>query len=118
MLCVDSSNDVTVEIIQKEYLAIRFIHLKKQTYAGIARNIGVQNAKGKIIAFLDSDCVAKEYWLENLVKELINGDMSIVGGSIENGYPSNIIATSEYLDRKSTRLNSSHTDISRMPSSA
>ena len=24
----------------------------------------------------------------------------------------------EYLDRKSTRLNSSHTDISRMPSSA
>ena len=28
------------------------------------------------------------------------------------------LVAAEYLDRKSTRLNSSHTDISRMPSSA
>ena len=28
------------------------------------------------------------------------------------------VASGEWLDRKSTRLNSSHTDISRMPSSA
>ena len=29
-----------------------------------------------------------------------------------------IVTKDDYLDRKSTRLNSSHTDISRMPSSA
>ena len=29
-----------------------------------------------------------------------------------------VVETDEELDRKSTRLNSSHTDISRMPSSA
>ena len=29
-----------------------------------------------------------------------------------------VVATEEFIDRKSTRLNSSHTDISRMPSSA
>ena len=40
----------------------------------------------------------------------------------EKGYEVIIVAPydkySELLDRKSTRLNSSHTDISRMPSSA
>ena len=40
-----------------------------------------------------------------------------------SGYPEKIggwqqISNNQFLDRKSTRLNSSHTDISRMPSSA
>ena len=33
-------------------------------------------------------------------------------------YETNTVDTTAPLDRKSTRLNSSHTDISRMPSSA
>ena len=33
-------------------------------------------------------------------------------------YTDDGVEYSSYLDRKSTRLNSSHTDISRMPSSA
>ena len=38
-------------------------------------------------------------------------ELIVKAGNITNRY-------SAYLDRKSTRLNSSHTDISRMPSSA
>ena len=37
---------------------------------------------------------------------------------IENGYPPASVLKELESDRKSTRLNSSHTDISRMPSSA
>ena len=37
---------------------------------------------------------------------------------ISKQIPAWSILTAAYLDRKSTRLNSSHTDISRMPSSA
>ena len=47
-------------------------------------------------------------------------------GAVFQSFPSNVtgyVATvafnvASWLDRKSTRLNSSHTDISRMPSSA
>ena len=37
---------------------------------------------------------------------------------IRHSYGINELSAESYLDRKSTRLNSSHTDISRMPSSA
>ena len=46
---------------------------------------------------------------------LITGDKGLVGGLYHNLV--NKLLT-ERRDRKSTRLNSSHTDISRMPSSA
>ena len=46
----------------------------------------------------------------------LSGDLS----SVSSGYVDQLIQESEIAksDRKSTRLNSSHTDISRMPSSA
>ena len=44
-----------------------------------------------------------------------NEIINTVGGSV---YSANTITSTQGGDRKSTRLNSSHTDISRMPSSA
>ena len=44
-----------------------------------------------------------------IVRSFEGSNTTITGGSFTN---------SVYPDRKSTRLNSSHTDISRMPSSA
>ena len=42
------------------------------------------------------------------------------GGAVSDEFIENYVTTAfgRTLDRKSTRLNSSHTDISRMPSSA
>ena len=97
VICVDSSNDGTTEIISKEFPEVRLIHLKKQTFAGLARNIGIENSKTELIAFLDSDCVAKSNWLEKITNELRDHNKNIVGGSIDNGLPANTIATAEYL---------------------
>lgn len=57
--------------------------LEKQNYCGLfevvvtkggnraqARNLGIEQAKGEIIAFIDSDCVASEDWLSTLVDSL------------------------------------------------
>jgi GT2 family glycosyltransferase len=35
-----------------------------------ARNLGIKASKGDIIAFIDSDCIAQEDWLEILIKYL------------------------------------------------
>jgi glycosyltransferase involved in cell wall biosynthesis len=48
-----------------------------------ARNAGVKNAKGEIIAFIDDDAVADERWLENLVKSYDNPLVVGVGGLIK-----------------------------------
>ena len=44
---------------------------------------------------------------------VLDGDLAVIGRGVNSRE-----ADGDPLDRKSTRLNSSHTDISRMPSSA
>ena len=51
------------------------------------------------------------------VNALVADDMAAVNQLIEKRLQSEVALVNQ-VDRKSTRLNSSHTDISRMPSSA
>jgi len=48
-----------------------------------ARNTGVKNAKGEIVAFIDDDATANEKWLENLVKNYADPLVLGVGGLIK-----------------------------------
>jgi teichuronic acid biosynthesis glycosyltransferase TuaG len=67
LLVNDSSTDNSRNIAEKYCAAdsrIQLINLKKNSGAGIARNNGTQNAKGKYIAFLDADDVWLPHKLE------------------------------------------------------
>jgi glycosyltransferase involved in cell wall biosynthesis len=48
-----------------------------------ARNAGIKNAKGEIIAFIDDDAVADKKWLENLVRNYADPNVVGVGGLIK-----------------------------------
>ncbi len=52
--------------------------------AGAARNAGVEASRGRILAFLDSDCRPTPTWLERGLAALSNGQ--IVGGKVEVDY--------------------------------
>jgi GT2 family glycosyltransferase len=49
--------------------------------AGFARNAGVRESSGEVIAFIDSDCKPDPHWLEEGLTELARGD--IVGGRVD-----------------------------------
>ncbi len=96
VIVVDSSSDETPEVILQRFPTVRLIALSKRTLPGTARNIGVDTAKGEIIAFLDSDCVAEPDWLERRL-DLHHQGYRIVGGSVKNGTPGNLIGTAGYV---------------------
>ena len=62
---------------------------------GSARNIGVKNSKANLLAFIDSDCKAKDGWIKKIINELKTSHA--VGGSIENGNPHSLVAWAEYF---------------------
>lgn len=97
VIIIDSSDHDLSPMIKKEFSSVRFYHLEGRVYPGSARNIGVSYAKGKIIAFTDSDCLVAENWLDEIYRHFQNGEKKIIGGSIYNGYGSHLIATGEYL---------------------
>lgn len=49
--------------------------------AGPARNRGAEDARGRVFAFIDADCVASPQWLEEGLKGL--GRFDIVGGRVD-----------------------------------
>jgi GT2 family glycosyltransferase len=78
ILVDDGSKDDTAEIA-KGFPNVRYIH---QTNHGLsyARNAGATAAKGEVLAYTDSDCMADVDWLYYLIGTLVSGDYAGVGG--------------------------------------
>ena len=55
--------------------------------ASWARNEGIRQAQGDLIAFLDDDCVPSENWLEYLILTIDKYDADGVGGTYQEVDP-------------------------------
>jgi len=78
ILVDDGSKDDTAKIAE-EFPQVRYIH---QTNHGLshARNTGARAAKGEVLAYTDSDCMADTDWLYYLVGALLSESFAGVGG--------------------------------------
>ena len=78
ILVDDGSTDDTA-YIAAQFPQVRYIH---QSNHGLshARNTGAAAAKGEVLAYTDSDCMADVDWLYYLIGTLVSGDYAGVGG--------------------------------------
>jgi len=60
-----------------------------------ARNTGVKNSGGDVIAFTDSDCLVPSNWIRKIVENFRNPQVGCVGGNVK-GYDDDLL--SRYAD--------------------
>ena len=61
---------------------VRLLRLPASRGPAGARNAGARAARGDVLAFVDSDCLADPGWLEALLPELADPEVAAVGGRI------------------------------------
>lgn len=74
----DGSRDRTAEIAL-EFPEFRLIRQPNRGLS-VARNVGLHAARGEIVAYTDSDCVADPHWLTLMVNAMVEGALGGCGG--------------------------------------
>lgn len=96
VLVVDSGEDATYALAKRALPNVRAIQLRGRAVAPVARNVGAREARGDILAFIDSDAYADKAWIDNVVRAAATG-YDLVCGSIENANPHSAVARAEQL---------------------
>jgi mycofactocin system glycosyltransferase len=78
----DASTDQTPAVVKR--FGVKLITLPDNQGQSAARNRGAAVAKGELIAFIDSDCIADEKWLKQLVPYFQDPRMALVGGYVDS----------------------------------
>lgn len=93
LVCVDNaSSDATPRILASYGERLRVL---RETTRGpaAARNCGIRQTSGDVVALTDADCVVDRHWLRHLVAPLRDASVGIVGGKILSLRPCNAIET-------------------------
>jgi cellulose synthase/poly-beta-1,6-N-acetylglucosamine synthase-like glycosyltransferase len=93
------SSDRTKEIVQQYP-----VKMLTQRTEGLnqARNTGLENSTGEIIAYTDGDCVVSSKWLRKIVANFDDPEVGAVGGNVEGYRKDNLFA--QYADNSVIRV--------------
>lgn len=86
VIIVDNGSDKPPFELVTDYANVQLLEESKVgSYA--ARNTGIDNAKGDILAFIDSDCIPLSDWIEQGVKHLTEVNVpTVIGGEVDIFY--------------------------------
>jgi glycosyltransferase involved in cell wall biosynthesis len=79
IIVVDNGSPEPLDAVAADFPSARFF-IEREKGAGPARNRGVAESRGRILAFLDADCVPDPDWLETVRRVAAQAD--VVGGRV------------------------------------
>jgi len=92
------SSDNTKEICSRFSESITYVECSERNLS-ISRNIGLANARGEIVAFIDDDAVVDAKWLKNIVAGYSSDEIYGVGGFTIDHTGKKYQATTTICDR-------------------
>jgi cellulose synthase/poly-beta-1,6-N-acetylglucosamine synthase-like glycosyltransferase len=85
ILVVDNgSGDGTAALIQSR--PVRYLRERKRGVSN-ARNRGIAESRGEILAFVDADCLVERQWLSELVRPFEDPEVGSVAGDLQHAPP-------------------------------
>ncbi len=92
ILVDNNSTDNTKEVIndfsKNSKIKVKYLFEPKQGISN-ARNLGIKNASGDILAFTDDDVILNEDWLFNIADFAAKNTFDAIGGKVIPEYPAN-----------------------------
>ncbi len=98
ILVNNNSTDSTVAIA--ETYPITLLHEEGWQSSYLARNHGIERARGDILAFTDADCVVSPKWLKYLLLQRNNTKIGCFAGKIEAYEPVTLAEQYAFLDEE------------------
>ena len=90
IIVVDNgSTDGTAKIVKQ--FPVKYLSETSALSSYVARNIGIRNSNGEILAFTDADCTASRDWIQRGVAGFIRERVGCVAGGIKGCEPANYI---------------------------
>jgi mycofactocin system glycosyltransferase len=84
----DASEDATPETVGG-FSGVRLLRMQQRRQASFCRNRAAEAARGDILAFIDSDCVADPTWLRELVPAFGDRSLGALGGWVDAAFEKN-----------------------------
>lgn len=106
IIVVDASNG-TLSKIKIKYPNIKWInyinHNSKKITIPEQRNVGIKNAKGEKIVFIDANCIPEDQWLNKLYNTFVKDNEFVVAGQAKQydgkEYFNNEIVKTKYINQ-------------------
>lgn len=103
IIVVDSGEDGMGELLERTE-GITTVRSADRLYPGTTRNRGALVARGRVLCFIDADCVPSPDWLQKILEARLDDSRTVVGGAILNGTPESAVGTAEYFSELSGSL--------------
>ena len=84
----DASEDNTPEVVTG-FAEVRLLRMQQHRQASFCRNRAAETARGDILAFIDSDCVADPTWLRELIPAFRDQTLGALGGRVDGAFQDN-----------------------------
>jgi GT2 family glycosyltransferase len=95
-IVIVSSADGRAEELAEQFPWATVVAFSERLLPGRARNHGTGLAKGDLVAFIDSDAIPSEHWLDELERSMSRA-VDAVTSPVLNGTPWHPVGTSGYL---------------------
>ena len=98
IIVVDSSSDGTAQLVEKSFPKVNLYKLSEKKFPGGARNYGISQAKGDILAFTDTDCIVDKNWIDEIIEaHKVYPEHPAIGGAIDNGNQEDYVGWGAYF---------------------